>query len=425
MLPRRMTRLKAVFFPAAIWLAGFSIAQAQIVADPYAKSGPADEEREFIASHTGQPNAPETLATLKELYAAAAKYYATDSDGHLFLRYTLTGADGGSGISGVPLTWTAFGNGLKSGQIILIRLPETPSAATSPAPTPKIIEYTVRWLPQSVAPAPSPAPETPDDSSSAATAPTLVIDSGSTDPAKAAAQKTAALIQSFQASYKPFLERHTGLQDLLGALAQDADGDANQSSDLLNDQKQTFAADLNRVIDLALSLSKRPPSSPPEQTSADWASAAAIAEQLAAVQLGLGPAPTDVVGIPTIAKPSPDPQTAAKVALLVSTYIQSVLAKDADFLARDQGYNRGLLTLDSAAQSVMTQEGGPSSVQILNFITSLNDCVHGADLYSKRPTVSDANAARGVKGLTTDVKSIVAENAAYWQMFVFMLNGMT
>jgi hypothetical protein len=193
-------------------------AQAQIVADPYAKSGPADEEREFIASHTGQPNAPETLATLKELYAAAAKFYATDADGHLYLRYTATGSDGGSGTTGVPLTWTAFGKGIKAGQIVLIRLTETPTANASPTdktaspPPPQVIEYTVRWLPEQAA--------TPDTAStSPATSPvdaTTIADVHSSKDAAGSNKKLAADVVAYGAIIHVqegvFLKLHGGFR---------------------------------------------------------------------------------------------------------------------------------------------------------------------------------------------------------------------
>jgi len=284
-----MTRLRAVFSPIAAWLAGFSIALAQIVADPYKRSGPADEEREFIASHIGQPNAPETVATLKEIYAAAAKFYATDADGHLFLRYTAAGADSGSGITGVPLTWTTFGNGLKIGQIILIRLtsapPPTPLPASSPAtsapsasqpapsppPTPptaaptdqkpEIIEYTVRWLPQQAAPPPSsdstPSPNT-DDSM-----PMIPI----SDPANHAAshdyiRKIADDIQSFvliaQSDDKSFLTAHSGFQSDLVALNNAAKAVSSSNSDATPALVNALASSLDAAIQRAAIIAKRP-----------------------------------------------------------------------------------------------------------------------------------------------------------------------
>lgn len=424
----RSNSLVTAAFLGLLALLSFLPASGQVVDNPYGKSGPADEEREFVASHVGQPQAPETIATLKQLYAEAAKYYATDSTGRIFLRYTLKGDDSGSGQTGEPLTWLAFGNGLKAGQILLIRLTETPPPDPYASKSSKIIEYTVRWQPQAIAPALATAtpPVTPPPSSP----PPLSINTDSTDLTKAAAQKTVTLIQFFQASFKPFLDGHAGFQDQLNTLAQDADAAASQSSDLTSDQKQSFAADLNSCIDLALSLCRHPFSSSADlsvadqsQPPADWSIATTIAQQLASVQLGLEPAPTDVVGAPIIAKASPNQHTTVKVALLASTYIQSVMVKDAGFLARDENYKRGLVTLDNAALVVMAQEGGPSSTEILNFVTSLNDCVHGADVVGQRPTISDADAAHGVRGLTPSVKAIVTENAAYWQMFALRLNG--
>jgi hypothetical protein len=218
MLPRRLARLALAFLSALTLLFSALSAPAQIVNNPYKVFGPADEEREFVASHAGQPGSAETVATLKHLYTEAAKYYATDSSGRLFLLYNADGTDAGSKLVGVPLTWATFGAALKSSQIVIIRLTETPIAdpkadkSASP-PTPRIIEYTVRWLPTSAPAAPS---ATSSPAAPAATPTPLT--SGDLANGKKAAAAVLAYLSVAEVQEDAFIKGHGDFRALVKLL---------------------------------------------------------------------------------------------------------------------------------------------------------------------------------------------------------------
>jgi len=246
---------------AAFLLVSAPPAQAQIVADPYTKSGPADQEREFIASHTGQPKAPETAATLKKLYTEAAKYYATDATGHLFLRYTATGGDGGSGATGVPLTWTDFGKGIKAGQIVLIRLTETPAANTNQTdktatpPPPQVIEYTVRWLPELATPAPTDTAAA--QTASANTTADAPASTSSSVPAKKLASDLVAYLATFRAQEITFLVSHGSFRALFGSLDAAAKKVKSAKGDPAPEDVSTLLDLLNQSIKFVIDIGGR------------------------------------------------------------------------------------------------------------------------------------------------------------------------
>jgi len=243
----RIKLLVTALFICGITLSGSQAAFGQVAGDPYKKAGPADAVREFVASHVGQPRADETLDELKKLYDEAARYYVTNSTGRIYLRTEIIGA-------GEPLSWQSFGAGLKSGQLLIVRLTETPDPTLdAPKPNPQVVEYTVRWLPAD-AKAPLATPK-----NSAAAQPAAL---------KKAAADVVAYIATLRAEQSSFLRYHSGFTPKLEPINSLAEIIVAQDGDPTPDQVQALTKSIHSASSMLITISKRPVIGTPEAAGA-------------------------------------------------------------------------------------------------------------------------------------------------------------
>lgn len=363
--------LVSVLCACGLALIGALSAFAQVAGDPYKKADPADEDRQFVASHVGQPKADETLDQLKKLYAEAARYYVTNSKGRILLRADTVGA-------AEPLSWEAFGVGLKAGQSVIVRLTETPDPTLDvPNPKSEVIEYTVRWLPADAKPAPAPAPVTGNARAASPPDPQIVV--------KVAAA-ASAYIQTILVKDSSFIGKHAAYKSGLDALAAAAQAVTTQDGGPTSDQIASFVSCLNTCAHNAESWAGPSGKSITSAHAAQWRALLS--------QITVPPATAD--------NSAPSPSTPLKKAAAdLLAYITTLRTEQASFLRYHSGFTPKLLPIDALAQVLLTEEGDPSPAQVQTLTKNLDSAIAFLTMISKRP-IKGTPEAVGVKQTETE-----------------------